>query len=236
MKSKLEKFLKVDIETTQTEDEFSIVMPVVRESFSDKQIVSILGSHNFSFKTAEVPRAILSSTKDIKTHFLMGIADACSCPTYADRDQTKKCRICLDIPFENWKLPIQICEIFQKDLSIKVRDILWGHPNLRSPNKPRSRVWVKEHRVRIFAEEFSKVGFKFVFKQEILDTFLEHNKKLKKTNLKFCWVTKKGRSKLKPSHPSESDDRIPKNIRGHHVSSFRDICSHMGCCQKEKWQ
>ena len=50
LKSKLEKFLKVDIETTQTEDEFSIVMPVVRESFSDKQIVSILGSHNFSFK------------------------------------------------------------------------------------------------------------------------------------------------------------------------------------------
>ena len=86
LKAKLSRFLKVDIEAVQTENEFYIVMPIVKESFSDKLIVSILGSHNFSFRNAQIPSAILSSTKDVKIHFLMGIADACSCPTWGDRD------------------------------------------------------------------------------------------------------------------------------------------------------
>ena len=234
LRDKLSRFFKVDIEATQTEDEFSIIMPIVRESFSDKLIVSILGSHNFSFKTAQIPSVILSSSRDVKINFLMGIADACSCPTYADRDWSGRCRICLDIPFENWNLSIQICKMLQQDLDIKVDGILWGHPNLRTPKRPKSMAWTKEHRIRIFAEEFSKISFRFEFKQDILDVFLKQNKTFEESNLKFCWVTKKGWSKSKPSHPSESDDRIPKEVRGHHINSFRDICSRMGCCQKEK--
>ena len=236
LKNKLERFLSVAIEIVKTENEFILNMPMIVESFSYKLITSILKSRNFSFKKASIPNAILSSSKDVKIHFLMGIADACSCPTYADRDQAKRCRICLDIAFENWILPIQICEMLQKDLSIKVHCILWGHPNLRTPRRPNSKAWSKEHRIRIFAEEFAKVGFRFEFKKDILDSFLDHNKTLKKPNLKFCWVEKKGRSKIKPEHPGESDHRIPKEIRGYHFNSFREICSRMGCCQKEKWQ
>ena len=235
LKDRLSRFLRADIEAIQTEDEFSIIVPMIRESYSDKRIVAILGSHNFSFKTAQIPSAILSSTKDIKIHFLMGIADASSCPTYADRDQIKRCRICFDIPFENWDLPIQICRMLQEDINIKVDGILWGHPNLREPNKPRSRAWVKEHRVRVYAEEFSKIGFRFEFKQDILGIFLKHNKTLKKRNLKFCWATKGKQARVKPPHISESDDRIPEGVRGHHINSFREICSRIGCCQKEKY-
>ena len=234
LKNKLESFFKSNVDISITNNEFSIVMPIVKESFSDKLIVSILGSHNFSFKTTKIPIVILSSTKDVKIHFLMGVADASSCPTYADRDWNSGCRICFDIPFENWSLPIQICRMLQEDINIKVDGILWGHPNLRTPRKPKSMAWTKEHRIRIFAEEFSKIGFRFEFKRDILDVFLRHNKTLQKRNLKFCWATK-GRPKIKPPHISESDVRIPENVRGCHINSFRDICSRIGCCQKEKY-
>ena len=117
LKNRLESFFQVNIETDEEgESDFSITMPLYRESLSGKLIVSTLGNHNFSFKTAQIPHAIWSATKVIKENFLMGVADACSCPTYADRYVTNRCRVCLDIAFENWILPIQICEMFQKDL------------------------------------------------------------------------------------------------------------------------
>lgn len=234
LKIKLEHFLQVTVSMSRSSNEFSLSIPLLDGSLSQKLIISILKTHNFSFKTAKIPEAIKSSSPDIKRHFLMGIADACSCPTYADRNQTNKCRICIDVSFENWELPIQICKMLQEDLNIKVDNILWGHPNLRTPKNPNSQAWKKEHRIRIFAEEFSSVGFRFDFKRDILKTFLSWNKERGVSSIKFCWVDKANQTKNpKPSHPSESDTSIPEPAR-QHIDSFRDICQAMGCCQVQR--
>ena len=200
-------------------------------SLAQKILVGVLGTRNFSYKQARVPAAILSASKDIKRTFLMGVADACSCPTYSDRDQLSRCRICLDIPFENWLLPIELCRMMQEDLDVMVDGILWGHPNVRAPNMPNSRSWAKEHRMRVFATEFQKVGFRFEFKNEILGEFVKWNQ-TKPLSLKYCWANK-GRERAKPAHNGESDQRIPIGQR-QHFNSFRGICVSIGCCQREK--
>lgn len=233
LKTKLEHFLQVTVDVSRSSNELSLSIPLLNGSLSQKLIISILKTHNFSFRTAKIPEAIKSSSPDIKRYFLMGIADACSCPTYGDRNQMSKCRICIDVPFENWKLPIQICKMLQEDLNIKVDSILWGHPNLRTPNQPISIAWTKEHRIRMLAEEFCKVGFQFDFKNDILKTFLSWNKEIGPSAINFCWVNKTIHQRPKPPHSSESDMRIPEPARKH-IDSFRDVCRAMGCCQVQK--
>lgn len=234
LRTNLEKFFQVDIDISTTDIEYNISMPMKEGSFHQKLMVNILGFENFSFKRSVIPNAIKSSENIVKEHFLMGMADACSCPTWGDRDQRKRCRICIDIPFENWILPIQICKLLQEDFNVRVHNILWGHPNLRTAQSPNSKAWAKEHRIRIFAEEFSKIGFRFEFKNDILNSFLTWNKQQNFKTAKYCWVDKKSkRIKEKPHHQFETDSRIHNSARIH-ANSFRDICKAMGCCQRDR--
>lgn len=230
----LESFFQVKPEISITDNEFSLSVQAREGSFISKTLAQILGAREFSYKISEVPQSILNASTEIKRSFIMGIADASSTPTYGDRDQVSRCRICMDVPFENWKLPTQICKILQEDLDVKVDNILWGHPNLRTPKEPNSKAWAKEHRIRMFAEEFSAVGFRFEFKKEILDTFVEWNTQQQPQRVrKYCWANKEGRERKKEAHNSESDPRLPIEARKH-ITSFREVCRQLGCCQVEK--
>jgi hypothetical protein len=44
---------------------------------------------------------------------------------------------------------------------------------------------------------------------------------------KFYWETKEI-NKPKPSHPMESSDKIPQEIRGRHFNSWKEICEVLG--------
>lgn len=231
LREHLGTFFETQITAEQTASDFSITVPMREGSLAHKILVGILGTRNFSFKQSRIPAAILNASNDIKRTFLMGVADACSCPTYSDRDQFLRCRVCLDIPFENWFLPNELCKMMQEDLDVRVDGILWGHPNVRTPKSPNARAWAKEHRIRIYATEFQKIGFRFEFKNEILEEFVKWNQR-NKMPLKYCWANK-GRARNKPTHTGENDARIPEGQR-RHFNSFREICVSLGCCQQEK--
>lgn len=231
LEKSLASFFQTDITASKTDSTYTLTVPMREGSFARKTMVGILGDRNFSYRKSRIPRAILAASLDIKRTFIQGIADACSCPTYSDRDQAGRCRICIDIPFDNWLLPLEICRVLQEDLDVKVANILWGHPNVRAPNELNSRSWAKEHRIRIFAPEFEKVGFRFEFKTELLEEFCKWNERKPKPK-KFCCPVST-RENEKPDHPGEQDTRLPENQR-RHFDNYREICASLGCAQRAR--
>ncbi len=230
----LKEYLQTDIKVQRDDLMYSVIVPVSKNTVVWDILYDILGPlETFSYKTALVPESVRNASLDIKKHFIRGVADSCSIPTFGDRDWNKYTRICLDIPFENWKLPVQICRILQESLNIPVDNIIWGHPNLRTPTRPRSHSWTKEHRIRFYSKHFIRIGFGLEFKQKILEMFVQRDNQINKTTPSFCWPDKKPRIKSKPLHPDEHSDKLPSQVRKH-ICNFREICIAMGCTQKEK--
>jgi len=227
----LKEYLQTEIETHQDDQKYSMIVTIPQGSFVFQTLSNILGSLDcFHYKTACIPNSIWKSSTDIQKCFIRGIADSCSSPTYGDRDAKGYTRICMDIPFENWKLPINICRLLQENLKIPVTNILWGHPNLRASQNPTSHSWAKEHRVRLFSTEFQKVDFGFEFKKEILKKFIEHDGSRRPQT--FCWPNKQSRYTQKMKHNDENSNKIPIEARKH-VCHFREVCSSIGCVQKK---
>lgn len=194
--------------------------------------LKLLTDNKTDYREFEVPNVIFNAPIEIQKEFIRGIADASSSPSYADRDQVGKQRIVIQFANQNWVLPIQVCKLLQKDLNVNVQHILWGHPNVRSPNEEGSN-WAKEHRMRIYAEEFAKIGFNFKYKQDILDEFISFNSN---HQTKKCNPCAKNIRNQKPSHADEISDKLPVIIRGKHFDAAFKICLALGCdqCVKEE--
>ena len=231
----LRNYLGTDASLTRDDKQVCLEVKIPEGSLLSQTLGESLGLEHklesFSYKTSSIPRAIWNATIDIQKYFIRGVADSCSSPTRGDRDQNGRPRICIDIPFENWKLPIHICRLLQEKLNVPVHNILWGHPNLRTPGQPKSRSWTKEHRIRFFATDFKKIGFYFEFKNIILEGFSKRDQSERSS---FCWPNRKSKSQSRKEHPDEVSDKLPVEIRGKHICNFREICSLMGCKQREK--
>lgn len=182
----------------------------------------------------EVPEQIFQSDETVKKEFIRGFADVAGSARWANRNRWGKCRVYLDVlnsPF-NWRLPTQICYLLQDHLGIPVDVIQWGHPNTRDPrlkeyNKGRKDAWVREHQIKVFADDFEKIGFYMSHKQEILEELAEYNRKEGFDKAKFCKPPK--RLRRKPKHPSEKSKKLPSEIRGKHYDSYWQICADVGC-------
>jgi nicotinamide mononucleotide adenylyltransferase len=159
----------------------------------------------------------------------------------------------------NWFLAVDVANLLM-DLDIPVHTIDWGHPNTRDPdlkdyNRGKKNAWFREHQVKIFADEFEKVGFKIIHKMKALTQLAEINKKewdkyvsdkirtsetpigrnkwkqrlghIEIIHHKYYWETKEI-EKPKPRHPMENDPRIPSIIRGQHFDSWKSIAKALG--------
>ncbi len=138
----------------------------------------------------------------------------------------------MQVNHNNWALPIQICSLLQVHLNIPVQHILWGHPNLRDP-KGKGAQWAKEHRIRIYAEDFLPVGFHFQFKQRILEVMAEWNKRQGTIGGRKCNPLAQHRLKKKPRHRDEKSGSLPAPLRGRHFDAYFEICTAIGCKQGE---
>ncbi len=49
----------------------------------------------------------------------------------------------------------------------------------------------------------------------------------------YYWETRESNKEPKPSHPMESSDKIPVEIRGKHFDSWKDICEALGYRRKQ---
>jgi hypothetical protein len=193
-----------------------------------------------SYYEFEVPDQIFESEESIKKEFIRGFADVAGSARWANRNRWGKCRVYLDVlnsPL-NWHLPIQICYLLQDQLGVPVDVIQWGHPNTRDPSlkeykNGRKDAWAREHQIKIFADDFEKIGFYMSHKQEILEELAEYNRKKGFDKTKFCKPPK--RRKNKPKHPSENSEKLPPQIRGKHYDSYWQICADMGCTRYAKF-
>jgi len=199
------------------------------------QYVGMATSHN----NVELHEMIFKFTKDEKRQFLKGFADVTG---YIRRSnyffEKYMHRVYLEIP-KNWKLVINISNLL-KDLDIPIQSIDWAHPNMRDPhlrkyNNGNHNFWMKEHQIKIFANEFLPIGFGILHKQQSLEIFsAELITELKDQGINptnkthyFYWQ-KEGVLKKKMPHPCEDNDFIPSVIRKKHFNSWKEIAKALG--------
>ena len=263
IKNILEPLINTRIEVLSSENITILSFTKDNRDFLIREINQHLGNL-VSCKDFRISNEIFDSPADIKKEFLRGIADVTAHARSSNNYMCKKgepCyghRVYIEIPV-NWFLVIDIANLLM-DLDIPVHTIDWGHPNTRDPyledyNAGRTNAWFREHQIKIFAEEFEKIGFKIIHKMRALKKLADTNRKnwnkyvrnkiksAKSTKQKSKWRNRLGRIELihhryyweikekikpKPSHPMESDDRIPNIIRGRHFDSWREIAKALG--------
>jgi len=152
--------------------------------------------------------------------------------------QKYKHRGYIEVP-HNWGLIIDVCNLL-KSLDIPVQTIDWAHPNMRDGNLTKCNngspnFCKKEHQIKIWANEFESIGFGIIHKRESLATFIDEllagfkfeGHAASDITHKYYWEMR-GTQKIRPHHPSESDEFIPASIRGKHYNSWREIAKDLG--------
>lgn len=196
-----------------------------------------------TWRDFRIPTEVFIGSDDIKKEFLRGIADVTAHirkTNIAWKDYEN--RVYIEI-MTNWDLCIDIANLLKK-LDIPIQTIRFAHPNIVDPNlkfyKKGNRNY-KEHQIKIWAEEFEKVGFNIEHKNKLLKIFAESNKKnwnkfapkkykgkpLSIIHHKYYWQTKTI-EKRKPIHPDENHQSIPPKIRGKHFNSWKEIANELG--------
>lgn len=233
VRNRINELLEVNVSIVQSKGNTQLVAIFTKNTMSWRNLTTLL-RHRSSFREFEVPEVIYETPRDIQLEYARGFADASATPSHSDYEQygagsPKFHRIVLQVNHENWLLPIQICRLLQVDLGVPVQHILWGHPNLRDSGN-RGKQWAKEHRIRIFSEEFLSVGFQFPFKQRILEAMAEINRTQEHTS-HACNPLARHRIKKKPRHKDEKSKTLPPALRGKHFDAYFQICQTLGCAQ-----
>ncbi len=77
----------------------------------------------------------MEKSKPVALAFIQGVCDACSLVANEASSQNGgngKPRIQLEPDQERWELCIGLCKMFQEGLGIRVNNINWGHPQIRT--------------------------------------------------------------------------------------------------------
>ncbi len=199
--------------------------------------VNLLMKRKKTYYEFEIPNQIFDTDDDqIKKEFIRGFSDVAGSARFSNRNKWGKCRVYLDVlnSPQSWNLPVQLCYLLQDHLKIPVDTIAWGHPNIRDPKQKEYKagkkdVWAREHQIKIFTDDFEKIGFYLPHKQEILQELADYNRKEKFSKASFCKPPKRLTKQKKSKHPAEKSDKLPAVIRGKHFDSYWQICTHFNC-------
>jgi hypothetical protein len=234
VRTRINELLEVNVSIVPSKFNTQLVAVFTKNTMSWRNLTTLL-KHRASYEEFEVPEILFETPRDIQLEYARGFADASATPTDADHVQfgsanPKFYRIVLQVNHNNWLLPIQMCRLLQVNLNVSVQHILWGHPNLRdSGNK--GKQWAKEHRMRIYAEDFLPVGFHFPFKRRILEEMAGRNKKQGGAPGRSCNPLARHRVKRKIKHKDERSKNLPSSLRGKHFNAYFQICRALGCTQ-----
>ena len=220
---------------TVTQTKRSTIMTFVKsnDEYTTREILRFIGGETHH-STMRMNPDLFSITIDEKKALLRGIADVTGYIRKSNiaYGQDGAHRVYIEIP-GNWYMVIDIANML-KEVDVPVQTIDFGHPNFRDGelkkyNQGKPYFWKKEHQVKIFANEFLPIGFNIKHKQEALekysDELLEFIDPVK--THKFYWE-KPIKTKTRPSHPHESDEYLPIEIRGKHFDSWTDLARLLG--------
>jgi hypothetical protein len=205
-------------------DNLSLVLIWQHEDISWLFIKFLINGTRFSYHDFEIPTPIFEASDVNKREFLRGLGDVTGFVRNANRDQSGRHRIYIEISNKNWKLPPQICQLVQS-LDIPTQNINYGHPNLRGGT---GTSWAKEHQYKVYAEDYEEIGFYISHKNEALQELAEFNRNNFSNQQRLCdGVVRQFR--IKPTHPHETHEKLPPEINGLHFDSFKQICNCLGC-------
>lgn len=231
LRERLIELTESHITINKGQHNYTLLTRFLRNSMVWRNIRYLLkdGTNYFDF---QVPYQIFEAGIDIKKEFLRGVADCAGFIRNSNNYMGGKRRVYIEISNKNWFLPVQLCELFQRHLNVRVHAIQWGHPNTREPSKRQAgRTWAREHQIKIFSEAFEPVGFYVKYKQEILDEFIKADRKLP-GNIAACNPNPGVRRIIKkPKHPEESNKNLPAPLKGKHFNTYWQICLALGCKQ-----
>lgn len=217
-----------DIDTTRTNVRF--IMRFMYNSMTWRNLRFITERFQ-SYRSSTVPRRLFDAPADMQREFVRGLADVCGF-VRASNNYHGQHRVYIQIPAQNWRLPISLCYLLQFHLNVPVQMIQWNHPNTRIPNRLNTRLTTREHQVKIFADAFRSIGFCVDYKQDILDELAGYNEANYGTTRRNCNPNPGvHRITRKPRHPEENCDLIPRRIRGRHFDAYWQICRELGCQQ-----
>lgn len=221
----------ISVTKNVSENSVSIVLKWDKDDIAWLFIKYLINGTKFSYHDFQIPEPIFESTETNKKEFMRGIGDVTGYvrpSNYYGFSEPYRHRVYLEITQKNWSLPSQLCKLLQS-IQVPVQNINYGHPNLRDPkNKKGNRSWAKEHQMKIFAEDYEKIGFYISHKDQFLSELAEINKSSFDSSIPLC----NGRTKVKrtkPIHPDEGDSDLPKEIRGKHFDSYKEICNCLNC-------
>lgn len=230
--SRVNELTDCSIRKEETEHSITLVIETLKNSIFIRD-TKMLMKDKTSYHEFEVPDQIFEADTGIQKEFMRGFADVAGSARGANAYISGKHRVYLDIlnSPSNWKSPVQLCHLLQDYLGVPVELIQWGHPNTRDPSLKeykagRKDAWAREHQLKVFADDFLKIGFYMTHKQAVLEELADYNIK-KFGKAKFCTPPKPKKSK--PKHPSENSDKLPQELKGKHYNSYWEICADLGC-------
>ncbi len=203
----------------------SIVLIWEQEDIAWIFIKFLINKTRYNYHSFLVPEPIFQTIESNKKEFLRGLADVTGYVRNSNRDRVGRHRVYIEISNKNWYLPPQICQL-QQSLYVPTQYIGYGHPNIRGGT---GTSWAKEHQIKIYADDFEKIGFYISHKNEALKELADFNKSNFDHRQKLCNGTVPKSVRKKKNHPHENHEKIPKEIRGKHFDSFRQICGCLGC-------
>jgi hypothetical protein len=206
------------------ETKLSLVLRWQQEDIAWLFIKYLINGTRFSYHDFLIPEPIFESTDANKKEFLRGLSDVTAYVRNSNRDQTGRHRVYIEISNNNWFLPPQICQLSQS-LNVPIQYIGYGHPNIRGG---KGTSWAKEHQIKIYADDFEKIGFYISHKNEALSELSEYNKPNFERQQPLCTGIS-GRKKTKTIHPHETHEKLPDEINGKHFDNFKEICKCLGC-------
>ncbi|WP_343487038.1 hypothetical protein [Allomuricauda sp. d1] len=221
----------INVAKDVSENSISLVLKWDKEDIAWLFIKFLINGTRFSYHDFQVPNPIFESTEINKKEFIRGIGDVTGYvrpSNYYGFSEPYRHRVYLEITQKNWHLPPQLCNLLQS-VDVPIQNINYGHPNLRDPNnKKGNRFWAKEHQMKIFAEDYQKIGFYISHKEQALTELSEINKSNFDASIPLCDGTS-SRSRTKPKHPDERDPELPKEIRSKHFDGYKEICNCLNC-------
>ena len=259
IRNNIEPLIGARLQSSQTDNKTIIKFSKNNEDFLIREINRHFARLR-SWKDFRIPQEIYNSPNDIKNVFMVGLADVTAHIRSSNLAYGTPFhhRVYIEFPI-NWYMVVDIGNLLY-DLNIPIHTINWGHPNMRDPkmqkyNEGKKEFWAKEHQIKIFADEFEKVGFRIEHKTQALKKLADINRnewdkdirkkiakakteeqkekhradlgKIEISHHRYYWETK-GANKQTLRHPMESSEKIPAEIRGQHFNSGREICAALG--------
>lgn len=232
IRSIVEPLIGHELVVTQSDKSTQLSFVKNNNEYVIREIIRLIGAGTHHSSMRMNPE-LFNITRDEKRSLLRGIAD---CTGYIRRSNRGirewEHRVYIEIP-GNWYMVIDIANML-RDVDIPVTTIDFGHPNMRDGNLRKyhegyPNFWKKEHQLKIFANEFVPIGFNIKHKQRALEKFSEElllHMSAEKTH-KFYWE-KRPQNKVKLPHPGENDSDLPREIRGKHFDSWRELAQFLG--------